>query len=779
MKSSTSTSDALDLRGQLLAAWRAYARSAWRYFRHHGNRRHVTTTAMSPAALRLAVLAALLMPQARAAETQQRTVTVTMASPLTTIVRLSGAPPRARIIEAEIIVPDDAPADLGVGAFVADRHESWFQRYDPQRLRRGRNHVRLSLTAHDFLASEPLNDVWDPHAAATANSVGLFFWSTARCGPLSVTYHIASAEPLSSSAHRLLDIACDGAGETTLSAATGERWQMRFRPQPFPENPFDPAEFMVDALIALPDGSEVIVPAFFDQPMTSSERGDREDVLPSGGGHFCVRFRPRQPGIHHLRLRARWRGAVEQDVLLPDMSVAGKPWDDYVRVDARDPRFFSVGDKWHWPIGVNMHAISDLRCQQMTQSKITRDRGTLSYDAYFRRFARAQCDFVEIWMAAWNVGLEWRSDWYGYRGIGRYNLANAWRLDRILDMAWANGIRVNLVVNNHGQASIDHDREWELNPFNRANGGPFANAQMLFTDSRSLSAQDNHRRYIIGRYSDHPAIFGWKLWSEFDLTEAKSAGPQWYRNATARWKESDIYHHPIGSHWSGDYERAQREIVSQPGIDYNCIDAYHGDGRLVVELISESLLHERKGLAQYGKPTIVTEFGGYWRGALTDLLKSEHPSGGWAGLVSGHGGMPMLWWCEWVDQHEAWEPYSALARFIAGEDLRGKDANSVSLSATSLAGRLWARAWCRRGRMLGYLVDVAWGLTGSSSAQYKGVQLTIGTGIPEGDMRIEWWDADKGDVIESGNHVHPGGAMVLTPPAFRHHLAFKMWRVAP
>ena len=51
----------------------------------------------------------------------------------------------------------------------------------------------------------------------------------------------------------------------------------------------------------------------------------------------------------------------------------------------------------------------------------------------------------------------------------------------------------------------------------------------------------------------------------------------------------------------------------------------------------------------------------------------------------------MLWWWEWVDQGDRWKPFRALKGFVAGEDLRGKDANTWPLEAAAPAGRLWSR----------------------------------------------------------------------------------------
>ena len=167
--------------------------------------------------------------------------------------------------------------------------------------------------------------------------------------------------------------------------------------------------------------------------------------------------------------------------------VSGDNWDDYVRVDRTDPRFFSIDGSMYWPIGLNLRSIYDLRGAQQTKSQITPDLGTKSYDAYFARYAAAGGNAIEIWLANWNVAMEWRGDWPEFRGLGRYSQARAARLDHILDSAYQHGIRVNFVIRNHGQASSKTNTEWIDSPFNKLNGGVIRHPRSFFYNPRGNS----------------------------------------------------------------------------------------------------------------------------------------------------------------------------------------------------------------------------------------------------------------------------------------------------
>ncbi len=756
------------------------------------------------------LLSFLLLPLA----TRCQALEVELVSPLVTVTSIAGEVPGGdKTVRARVIVPDDAPADLGVGAFVTDHHGRWYQRLAAGTLAHGSQMVAIRLGAADSVQGEEHGGGWNSAESAKSARAGLFFWSASasRARLRVMDLRADAAGTPEKPGERLLELEVGGFANGVATVATGERWTVSVLPQPFPANPYDRDEFSLDAVITLPDGHENRIPGFAIQPMRGADRGDRETVSPAGPARFAIRFRPRQPGAYAVRLEARW-GAKESGgktmavaMQLPRLVARGKSWDAYVRVDHDDPRFFALGpggslvgangegpasgSSWWWPIGPNLRSVWDLRSQQYLGTVVTPDRGSLSYHAYFDRLAANGVDAVEIWMCSWNLALEWRGDWPGFFGKGRYNEVNAWRIDRVLDDAWAHGIRVNLVIYNHGQASDRTDKEWDNNPYSVERGGKLRDPSQFFTDPEALAAQERLRTYMVARWADHPAVMAWKLWSEINLTGAAQSEDtlrQWHEHATARWHELDTYGHPCTTHWAGDFRSPHRSIVALPGLDFVCIDAYHapegaGGGTLLAELLGMSTgsgeARRGGGLSRYGKPVLVTEYGGSWDACSGRQMEAEHASGGWSALVTGHAGAPMLWWFEWVDQGNRFAPYRALSRFLAGEDNRVPAGSSVQLSATDPPRELWARAWARPGRMLGYVLDRRWGASGEGDDPHEGAQVSPSSPIAAGRLLLEWWNADTGVRIQAREISHPGGLLALDPPRFVHHIAFKLIRV--
>jgi hypothetical protein len=745
-----------------------------------------------------------------AASEASKIMHVTLRAPLTTVVSMDGpvvAGPS--ILSATIMAPDHLPAGVGVGGFVADRHGRWFQCLQRNPLVPGANHVEMRIDETTAMIGEPHYAKWNQAEAQRVSQAGLFIWSM---GSVAVELEVSDLRqtPIKESltlTPTLLDVRYDQQDSNgIIHMATGVRWSMSLTPRPFPVNPFDPQEFKVDAIFTGPNGKEQRIAAFALEPTMLIDRGDRQVGQPNGPCHFVVRWRPVQPGQWTGRLEATWRGQPSISLAMPPIRVTGEPWDDYVRTDQTDVRFFSVDGKWYWPIGVNFHSTFDQRSLDRLGTILTPERGTEAYAARFRRLSLAGGNATEIWMASWNLALEWNADWPGYAGVGRYNQFNAAKLDRVLDDAYANGIRVNLVINNHGQASPNNDREWPTNPWNKVNGGPLLEPYQIFSDEQAYIGQANLRRYLVARYADHPAILGWKLYSEINLTamgdtqrggsipglppaasnkELMETRRRWHERAAAHFHDIDNYHHGVTTHWSGDYRKPYPEICALPGIDYICIDAYHGGGtssernNTLIDLIYFGMQEPTRGLGKYKKPVWVTEFGATSLGGSSPELAAELASAAWSAMVSGNAGVPMLWWFEWIDQGERWQPFGAIQRFIVGEDFRGLDARSVVLEGTSDQGAIWARAWVRPGRMLAYIADHAWSAEGTSEPLHSKATVRIGSQVSAGPCRVEWWNADEGKMLSVQYLEHAGGALDLVIPAFMRHCAFKLTRTAP
>ena len=112
--------------------------------------------------------------------------------------------------------------------------------------------------------------------------------------------------------------------------------------------------------------------------------------------------------------------------------------------------------------------------------------------------------------------------------------------------------------------------------------------------------------------------------------------------------------------------------------------------------------------------------------------------------------------------------------FLDGEDLRGADAHAVAPAAAADGATLWCRAWTRPHRLLGYVRDPAWAVSGGEGRRFASGSIVIGQEVAEQDVVTEWWDCDAGAILARTTAHHPGGRLELPLPAFQRHLAFKL-----
>ncbi len=738
---------------------------------------------------------------------------IRLRSPLSTLLPIAAPLDADGVsLEVDVDVPVDVAGDVGVGAFAVDAAGHWFQQTRDGVLTPGHHLLKFTIGSHQPMVSEGDRARWTTASWSMTRQVGIFFWSAhANRSPFRINsikvvkvnvIDQGNAMPVDKAMPRLID--CQIAGmdshKNVARCVAGDRWNVSLCPLPFPRNPYDPKEFSLDAVVTDPNGRELKIPGFFEQPMQMIDRGDREVSRRICPGRFIIRFRPSMPGRYQVRFTSIWKDGTSLTSTMPDLEVSGPARDVMVRVDPDDPRFFSVGGQMWWPIGINLHSVYDMSSRYQMGTNPTPDRGWFAYAPRIDRFSLAGGTAAEIWLSNWNLGLEWSPDGHGHEGLGRYHEANAARLDAILDRAWEKGVRVNLVIQNHGQASININTDWANNPYNRAKGGPLANATEIFSAPIALAGQEQMRRYIVARYADYPSILGWKLWSEVNLTaggndrgmrppdnapaEDGTGHDQlrlWHERAAARWHDLDIYRHPVGTHFSGDYRRVYPDIAALPGIDYFCFNAYHREpirGRYALDLANLLYLglHEpRTGLGRFLKPAMITEYMGTSRGGAEPFMRCEHASGAWLALVTGHAGSPMSWWFEWIEQRKYWEPYTAIARFIVGEDLRGKQAHSISLTTTSAGESLRARAWSKPGRNLGYIIDRNWATDGLRAEFHENSILRLDHESDRGLFHVEWWDADTGVLLGVSPIDHPGGVLEILVPRFQRHIAFKLY----
>lgn len=706
--------------------------------------------------------------------------TVILDGPLGAVVATTATATGAGRLVAEFAI---AAGDGGLFAtpFVRWHDGRWFQGQTSGPLAAGRWRLDSDLTATGLVGLAP-GLIADTFARSRATTIGLALAGPGR-KPRRVVVERLDLDPHpphppAPKAYRLHLVDPD---DPRSGAATGQPWRLRFRPEPWPSRPYDPNDFRADLVIERADGSTVRLPAFHHQPHRLIDRGDREVAEAVGGAAFEIRWRPRLPGTHRLTLEATWENQTTRSTTLGDLVVAGDPWDEMVRLHPDDPRFLALvhpltgsATTW-WPIGVNLHSVFDARGRDRIGHRLTPQRGAHAYRERLARFAAAGVDLVEIWMSSWNLGLEWRGDWPGYHGLAGYNEANAARLDAVLDACQALGIRVILVVRNHMQGR--NGDNFRHNPWARERGGPLDRPNQLFADPRAAAGDARRRRYLVGRWAAHPAVAAWKLWSEVNLTTSKAEDRRaWHRAAAADWKALDPYHHLVTTHFSSTGDRVDRELVADDGIDLVLFNNYHHDDRSPAEQLWTAT-NGNRGAGRIGKPVLCTEYGGSWRASSRAVLTMDLRVAGWLGLVCGHAGTPLNWWHEWIDLENRFAPYRAIRGFMATEDPADPIARAARLEARSGSGRtLWAAGWLRPGHLLAYLVDHEWTRGGGPAPEIADAVLRIGNQVGRGRLALEWWDADRGQVLATSIQEHPGGRLEFPVPPFRAHLALKLHR---
>ena len=748
-------------------------------------------------------------------------------------------------LDLALALPADAPTHLQALAQVEDWDGLWYQNLLPDALPAGAT-VSLPVdVSPGAVGWEPLGHpgAWHRRSLMQPRMVRLSLFANGVAVTSAV--EVASAEAIRSSdtapptIRHVREVGVAPGAPAPIPLRVFGRYELRFELPDRYANPFDPEEISVDAEIRAPSGAVVEMPCFYYQGCVRELAAASERILPQGRPEWRLRYSPAEAGEHMVALIARDRfgtnrldhAAAFTAAPFPaparpysSLSLASRPEQAGanpagllapIRVSSSAPHFFEdVTGAPYYPIGFNIRSPFDSRMDQRFPNRFRHLEGTRSYARRFAAMREAGISFAEIWSSAWCMGLEWVPKFPGYHGIGELNLLNAWDRDRVFEMAAANGIRVNLVLNNHGRLSSFCDPEWEDNPWNVANGGPFQNPMEWFTDERAQRGFEAILRYEIARYAWNANLFAWELWSELDLVgDGRIFPPRepsvlaWHARMAAYLRAHDPMRHLISTHTCTDYTRMAPELAGTPGLDHVCVDAYHGanDPLYVVELLAKTGREPHLAV----RPCLVTEFGGTPNAAGIGHLRRELHAALWSALPCGLSGAPAFWWWHVVEECDFYPLYAAFARFIAGEDMRESaflrtgeiaelpaptPAPALPHPASSPASRPEQAGASPAGptgpvfRVLSLSRDRAYGwvyLGGpayvrsdpAGPAMYEGYRLVLD--VPEWDgavYTIEFWDTLLGQPVRLIDVRVREGRFEVPIPAFARDIAFRIHR---
>lgn len=401
-------------------------------------------------------------------------------------------------------------------------------------------------------------------------------------------------------------------------------------------NPFDPDEIAVDVTFTSPTGRTQVVPAFWYEPFTVVGSPDWEQYQSTGQAGWRVRFAPEEVGTYAYSVAAA-AGPRTAVAVSGSFQAVVSATDGFVRADDQNSRYlrFDSGDPYI-PVGHNV----------AFEEGGPPLNGVGYYTDLLGSLGRAGENWTRVWMTDFNrSALEWGEGHFSgfYHGPGVYSLPSAWRMDRVLEQAEANGVFVQLVLSDHGQFSTRGGDRWGVrcaasdpppcqpgdtgydpgNAYSDYNGGPIPLAQpeLFFSNLEARELMKKRLRYIVARWGAFRSVLAWELMNEFLYVGTDGTNPftspqlrsdivDWHADMSQYLKANDPSGHLVTT--SQAIQEAAGDIAdlnaiwALPAIDLVQIHWYvPPPGRMNVDL--NAMINELK--TRYDKPVIVGELG--------------------------------------------------------------------------------------------------------------------------------------------------------------------------
>ena len=640
-------------------------------------------------------------------------------------------------MEMRVVVRGSFKTPVKAWLFIKDKDGLWFQSEKEFQLHAGVETLlsaRMDQAGRNFLPVGH-SGVWSASEASAPYECGISFWSQADEGALEFE---CSGESFTGVRETSEFAVMDWRLPSQVSV--NEMFESRFRLSREYFNPFDPDEIECNYEIELPGnkflavnrstGEQLFIkpqagfvseleiysrtntkpedrifnlryPAFFGQDYVRSSHMTRETVTPSGAPYWAFRMTPFAEGKMRIRLHIKDSSTskvVEYFSPWREVEVVSSESRGPIRRGGDDPAFFEYNSGGlFFPVSLNIHANTDIRSEFKFKWGHLPDRGTRDFDDYFTACAqKGGINLIEIWMASWTYAIEWDAARQYYHGVGRYNTANAWKLDRLLDVSRRNGIYINLVLDSHGKLSFRSDQEWNDNPMNTKGAFASANGAILndpadyWVDFEAMKMNHRRNRYIAARWGADPNVFAFEFWSEVDLCERawqrQSQGymQAWHRNAAKELASMSQAVRLFSTHVCGNGSNTYgwRETTCKlPEMTHIVSDAYRSPSINYVD----QTRNQTERLKEFGKPLLVTEFGGTAFGSGESNIVGDIHSGLWASLFLGQSGSPALWWHDFVHIRDHYKHYYGFSEFMRKNSLSMKGGN---VYAESIAPRL-------------------------------------------------------------------------------------------
>ena len=414
------------------------------------------------------------------------------------------------------------------------------------------------------------------------------------------------------------------------------------------DDPFDPAQVRLDATVTEADGRTTKVPGFLDRPYARRLVDGVERLEPVGPPRWRLRVAPLAEG--EVRLRVAFADASGERTQSATFRCVASPDHGFVRVGADDRRYFAFDDGTvYWPFGTNL--------------AYTGPRGTFDYDDWLEGLGAHGANCARLWLSpSWTtLAQELPGRPEEGRGVGQIDLANAWRLDHVLETARAKGVYATLCLDDSAVLRPDGPGAWwPETPHNSDHGGPLRIWRDFWTNERMERLYRNRLRYLVARYGADDHVFGWEFWNEVDrVAEFDAATVRDWHQRMARFLEGlDAYRHLRSTSLAATAGLRAIDLIPEDDlVQSHSTDAGDPAGAVASQQSRKS---------GWGKPHL---FGKVSEDADSDPQGVQIHDPLWASIATGASGGALAWnWDRLLAAHDLYGLFDGPARFLKGVD---------------------------------------------------------------------------------------------------------------
>jgi hypothetical protein len=516
-------------------------------------------------------------------------------------------------------------------------------------------------------------------------------------------------------------------------------------------NAYNPDTVTLDAVIIKPDDTRDTIPCFYyirSLPVNKSWEIDSTYQC------WMVRFSSDQSGEHVIVLKLKDRSgeftSEEYTVTITPSNNKG-----FIYVDPDNKQYYrhSTGEPYI-PIGENV-------AWSNKADKIA------DYKDQITQLGDNHANMLRYWTVTFgSQALEGSKGFSYYQGIGDYSQQAAGMLDSVFNLCRENDIRIMLTIYQHGILSENVNSNWDINPYNIANGGFLSKPAEFFNNLQAKKLTKNLLRYYVARWGYSTNLFSWEFFNEVDLTGNTQSNPSSWITDVDNWHEEmgeyirgiDPYKHIRTTSLSGWMDH---QLVATLGdntqLDLLQFHSYDSD-------VSKGILTRYANIN--GKTTLPVLCGEFGKSDLAET-GNEVRRACWTSYFNQ---LPSLHW-QWDKAiQEGWYDYFLpMASYFGTVDLVS-EGNPVTFSLSVLPEKnnLYALGMkTDPGNFYFYLYSKTFSLN------ISGARLEL-ENIPFGKYRRTWYNPVNGVISDPDTVVLANSYIDFQVPVFSEELAIKL-----